>query len=255
MILAPAASSFHSQADFDVRCEWGAAGVALLAPGSDALVIVDVLSFSTCVDIAVSNGALVYPFRSNDKAATTYAAARGAIVAGPRDAEPGRYSLSPASLRAIPAGTRLVLPSPNGATLSMAAGSVPTFAGCLRNAAAVASAAGRMGRRIGVIPAGERWPDGSLRPAIEDLIGVGAIIAGLAGTRSPEAEVALQAFLWARPALGDHLARCGSGRELAARGFADDIALAAALDVSPSAPLLCDGAYGAYASGKAPVQL
>jgi hypothetical protein len=33
------------QADFEVRCEWGEKGILQLAPISDVLVIVDVLSF------------------------------------------------------------------------------------------------------------------------------------------------------------------------------------------------------------------
>jgi hypothetical protein len=60
---------FFNQQAFMIRCEWGACGVAHLVPESDAVVIVDVLSFSTCVDIAVGNGAIVYPYRWQDASA------------------------------------------------------------------------------------------------------------------------------------------------------------------------------------------
>ena len=156
---------FFDQREFDVRCDWGAAGLRQLAATSDAIVIVDVLSFATCVDIAVGNGASVYPYQWRDASAVAYAQSLGAVLASGRRQRPLGYSLSPASLLYIPAGTRLVLPSPNGATLSLATGQLPTFAGCLRNARAVAQALQRYGRRIGVVPAGERWEDGSLRPA------------------------------------------------------------------------------------------
>jgi 2-phosphosulfolactate phosphatase len=235
-------ADFFDQRPHEVRCEWGMAGVARLAPTSDAIIIVDVLSFATCVDVAVSRGALVYPYHTRGDPAAAFAATHGAFLAGGRDSSHG-YSLSPASLAVIPAGTRLVLPSPNGATLSLATEDTPTFAGCLRNARAVAEAAVRLGRRVSVIPAGERWPDGSLRPAAEDVIGAGAIVAHLPGTRSPEAEVALAAFTAARERLAEVLARCGSGRELIGRGFAEDLALAARLDVSDCAPRLIGGAY------------
>ena len=57
------------------------------------------------------------------------------------------YSLSPASLTAIPAETSLVLPSPNGSAISALAAQLgrPMLAGCLRNAAAVAAAAKQSG--------------------------------------------------------------------------------------------------------------
>lgn len=237
---------FYDQREFDIRCEWGAQGVAQLAPISDALVIVDVLSFSTCVDIAVANGAAVYPYLRRDESAQAFARARDAVLARPFDQAGDGYSLSPASLVSIPAGTRLVLPSPNGATLSLATGNTPTFAGCLRNAEAVAAAARTIGDRIGVVPAGERWPDGSLRPAIEDLIGAGAIVQYLDGARSPEAQLAEAAFLRFRDDLAGCLRRCSSGKELIGRGRPRDVELAAALNVSNCAPKMREGAYAPH---------
>ena len=230
------------QSEFDIRCEWGEPGVAHLAPACDVVVIVDVLSFTTSVEIATSQGAVVFPYRWQDESAVTFAAAVTAEVARAKRSGQG-YSLSPASLLHIPSGTRLVLPSPNGATLSLATGGTRTLAGCLRNARAVASAAQQVGRRIGVIPAGERWADGSLRPAFEDLIGAGAIISHLSGEASPEARAALAAYLDAKADLLHCLKGCGSGKELIERGFENDVRLASELDISACAPVLENGAY------------
>jgi 2-phosphosulfolactate phosphatase len=233
------------QQPFDIRCEWSLAGLRHLAENSVAVVIVDVLSFSTCVDIAVSRGAVVYPYRWRDASAAAYAQSLGAVLAERRRHTPG-YSLSPASLLHVPTGTRLVLPSPNGAALSTLAGQLPTFAGCLRNARAVAAVLPALGRCISLIPAGERWEDGSLRPAFEDLLGAGAIIRQLPGTRSPEAAVAEAVFLHFQHDVRACLQQCGSGRELISLGFADDVALAAALDASDCVPVLTEGAYVRY---------
>ena len=231
------------QSEFDVRCEWGLHGVQALAPISDVVVIVDVLSFSTCVDIATASGAVVFPYRFRDDTAGDYARARSALLARPRGAGGGAYSLSPGGLLEIPAGTRLVLPSPNGSTLSLATGATPALAGCLRNSRSVAACAGRLGRRVAVIPCGERWPDGSLRPAVEDLIGAGAIVRCLDGRKSPEARAAAAAFESSRGNLGSILAACASGQELIQRGFPRDVDLASRLDCSESAPLLHDESY------------
>jgi 2-phosphosulfolactate phosphatase len=175
------------QQEFDIRCEWGEHGVAVLAPTSDAVIIVDVLSFSTSVDIAVRNGALVFPYRWRDDRAAAFAVSVNAELAESRRTS-RRYSLLPASLLHIEPGTRIVLPSPNGATLTLAAQPTPVFAGCLRNAEAVALAARKVGPKLAIIAAGERWRDDhSLRPSFEDFIGAGAIIGCLGGRRSPEA--------------------------------------------------------------------
>lgn len=230
-----------TQSHADVRCEWGRRGIEALADYCDALIIVDVLSFSTTVCTAVERGATVYPYRWRDESAEQFAQRRGAKLAGAR--HEGDLSLSPETMRKLAGGDRVVLPSPNGSTLSTATESIPTFAGCLRNARAVAEAAASIGPSVAVIPAGERWPDGNLRPCLEDLLGAGAIIGCLAGSRSPEAQLAEDAFNAAADALLQRLTDCSTGRELEQRGFGHEIAFAAELNASPAAPQLVNGAY------------
>jgi 2-phosphosulfolactate phosphatase len=228
------------QAAFEIRCEWGMQGVLQLAPISDVIIVVDVLSFSTCLDIANSRGAIVFPYQWQDDA-KTYAQSIGAELADKRGN--GRYSLSPRSLIAIASGTRLVLPSPNGSTLSLATGNTPTWAGCLRNAKAIAAAAMNDGKYISVILAGERWADHSLRPCFEDLIGAGAILSYLEGNSSPEAQAAIAVFQRLQSNLKSLMKQCSSGQELIDRGFESDVDLASALNVSDCVPTLIDGAY------------
>ncbi|NEQ21084.1 MAG: hypothetical protein F6K28_18030, partial [Microcoleus sp. SIO2G3] len=152
------------QSEFELRCEWGEQGVAQLALISDVVVIVDVLSFSTSVEIATNRGARIFPYRWKDESIADYALSVNAELASQKRQANNGYSLSPSSLVDIPAGTRLVLPSPNGASLTLRTGQTPTLAGCLRNCKAVADFARTYGTKIAVIPAGERWEDGSLRP-------------------------------------------------------------------------------------------
>jgi 2-phosphosulfolactate phosphatase len=176
---------FWEQGEASVRLEWGEAGVRHLAPGVDAVVIVDVLSFSTCVDVAASRGAEV--------------------------------------LAAV-------------------------FAACLRNAAAVGARLSGRYERILVVPAGERWPDGTLRPTLEDLLGAGAAVGALGletlgGSVSPEAQSARVVFRAMRDQVPEVLAACASGRELIERGFPQDVTLAADLDVSRCVPMLRGTAF------------
>ncbi|RPJ51792.1 MAG: hypothetical protein EHM21_01860 [Chloroflexi bacterium] len=254
---------YYNQDEYQVRCEWGLEAVKRLAPTSSAVVIVDIISFSSCVDVAIARGGEVYPFRWKDERAVEYARSLGAILAASSRKDPAGFSLAPSSMLRLTPGTKVVLPSPNGATLSLATGITSTFTGCLRNAKAVAKAAAAVAaaafaeadtreRRITVIPAGERWDDGSLRPALEDWLGAGAILQalrdgeGFEGRLSPEAEAACAAFQHFRGKLFETLAACSSGKEAADRGSIADIRLAADLDSSQAAPILIESAYRAY---------
>lgn len=245
------------QRGFAFRFGWGAEGLTALAPACDVIVIVDVLRFTSAVSVAVAGGSIVFPYRWRDERAAGYAAERGALLAGRR--EDGPVSLSPTDLMSLPAGSRIVLPSPNGSTLSFQAHQLGTpfvLAGSLRNAGATARRARSLanGGPVGLIASGERWPGSSapLRPSIEDLLGAGAVLAALDPSGavggpgcSPEADAARAAFISARPRLAEALAGCSSGRELARIGFADDVAAAAELDAADVAAQLIDDAYTA----------
>ena len=222
---------------------WGLRGLQSLLPTSDVIVIVDVLSFSTAVDVAISRGAQVLPFPYGHSDAESYARRHGALLAQPRLAGGEQLSLSPETLKTVAHGTRIVLPSPNGSRLSRETGAVPTLTGCLRNAAPVAQAASSPGLSISVIAAGERWPDGSLRPAIEDLLGAGSIIQCMTTQLSPDAEAARSAYRALGDRIQDVIRESQSGRELIEAGFAGDVEIAIEADVSSVAPLLQGEAY------------
>jgi 2-phosphosulfolactate phosphatase len=242
-----------SQSTFEFRFDWGLDGLNALAPLCDVIVVIDVLRFTTVVSTALETGAVVIPFRWKDDRARAYADERDAVLAG--TSEDGGPSLSSTGLRGLDRGTRLVIPSPNGSTVSFAAAEqgVPfVLAGSLRNAGATARRARTLaqGGGIGVIACGERWGDGPLRPALEDLIGAGAVLHALDPSAaasppwsSPEARAARAVFVDARASLAPTLAQTASGRELIRRGWADDVAAASELDATPVAAQLIDGEF------------
>ncbi len=238
------------QLAYRVRFGWGRGAIDHLAAHSDVTVIVDVLSFSTCVDVAVGRGATVTPWEDDGDGARDEAARTGAVLAARRGREtPDRpYTLSPVSLLDLPPGTRLVLPSPNGAMLSRrTAGHGGTvLCGALRNRTAVGLAAAAAGRTISVIAAGEHWPDGQLRPGAEDLLGAGAILDAIGGDVSPEAWLAIATFRAAQDQLATLGADSEAGRELRDRGYPGDVDLAIELDASRAVPVLRGGQYVAH---------
>ena len=246
----------HRQAASALRLEWGPTGAAAVGPGCGVAVVVDVLSFTTTVTVAADRGVEVLPHRwDDDDAARAVADAHGATLAvGRSRAHPDEVSLSPRSVRRARNLRRLVLPSPNGSTISAGlADEVPdVVAVSLRNRRAVAGwlhdrRAADPDLRVAVVCAGERWPDGSLRPAVEDLWGAGALIELLVGGGwpdvAPEAAAAAAAFGALDGVVGPGLRACASGRELIDAGHPDDVEIAAELDRSASVPVLREGVF------------
>ncbi|GIE56341.1 2-phosphosulfolactate phosphatase [Actinoplanes octamycinicus] len=244
------------QERYRARFEWGLAGAEAVAAGAAFVAVVDVLSFTTALSVAVEHGVAVLPYPWRDDSAAEAAARHGAELAVGRSvAGPDEISLSPAAIRRVAAQRsieRLVLPSPNGSAISahLAGGradgsdGVTVVGVSLRNAAAAAVWVRERaaGRTVAVIAAGERWPDGSLRPAVEDLWGAGAFLDGF-GDRSPEAEVAVAAYRSVSDRLPEALAEAGSGRELAAIGFGDDVVIAGEVGSTDVVPVLHEGWY------------
>jgi 2-phosphosulfolactate phosphatase len=245
-----------SQDGYALRFDWGLSGSE--RSHADLAVVVDVLSFSTAVSIAVDRGMVVYPYRWADESAGTFARERDAFLAvGRLEAQRSGSltpSLSPSALLTCAPAPKLVLPSPNGSSICEALQhrKVEVAIGCLRNASATARHAQNAleaGQTVTFIAAGERWGAGNtLRPCLEDHLGAGAALATLAaagfGNRmSPEARAAALLFSAHAPILGQTIRDCVSGKELGARGFDSDLAAAIELDVSPHVPVLIDGAF------------
>ncbi|WP_063131816.1 2-phosphosulfolactate phosphatase [Nocardia fusca] len=242
------------QSGAGVRVEWGQAGARTLGPHSAALVVVDVLSFTTAVSVAVDAGTGVLPCPWRDGGAEEFAARHDAALAvGRRAISPERpWSLSPAALRGAPAPRRLVLPSPNGSAIAAAVSGVPVVAACLRNPSAVAAWLTQQGwgtadRPIAIIPAGEQWPgQDAVRPAIEDWVGAGMVVAALveAGAAPLSAEaLAAKALYDGITDVPGLVFECASGRQLADMGFGNDVAVATEMDTTTTVPVLTNGMF------------
>jgi 2-phosphosulfolactate phosphatase len=212
------------QSTYQVRFEWGVEGLARLAP-ADIVVVVDVLRFSSTVTDAVAAGAAIE-------------------LADAREW------------------------STNGADVAAAAGDALVLVGSLRNAAAVARAVQTVQERrqqrtsVAVIAAGERDAAGSLRFAVEDQLGAGAVIAALTDLgldhTAPEAAVAAEGFRALKRALRHLLIASGSGRELeigvastarmAQSGISPaSVVDAAVLDATDVVPALREGVFAPFA--------
>lgn len=248
------------QSGYGVRFEWGPTGARHLSREVSCLVVVDVLSFTTSVSVAVEAGTRVFPYPWRDGTATAFAEQTDARLAvGRRSVSTDTpWSLSPAALRRAPFAARLVLPSPNGSAISAAADDTTVVvAACLRNGTAVGAWLAEQGygtaeRPVGVIAAGERWPDGSLRPALEDLLGAGAVICSLdihgSGRTSLSIEAGTVATTFtASPDVAADVLASASGRELIDGGFPEDVAIATEMDASAVVPVLVGGAFVAAA--------
>ncbi|MBN9155062.1 MAG: 2-phosphosulfolactate phosphatase [Microbacterium sp.] len=202
------------QARYQVRLEWGAEGLARLAP-ADVVVVVDVLRLSTTVADAVSRGEHV------PLAAAEEVSINGAPIA-----------------RAAAASGAVVL-----------LGGLRNAAAVAR---AVRDEQHRRGARtsVTIVAAGERTAKDAAAPvrfAVEDQLGAGAVVdaLGVQGIdhTSPEAAAAAEAFRGLRGAVRHLLTASGSGQELIERGLRGDVLTAAALSVVDAVPVLRDGVF------------
>ncbi|NMP24764.1 2-phosphosulfolactate phosphatase [Sulfobacillus harzensis] len=210
---------------------WGEDGIQKTSQ-VDVVVVVDVLSFSTAVVVAVGRGTTVVPSRVSQNSP-------------PRGA-PG--SLSPHALRHLSLPDELVLWSDNGAAVAKGAGAHGgiVLAGALINAAAVGQVLRSCDRatRVVMAAAGERCSDGSLRYALEDLLGCGAILSHLDRDQMlPAARSARDAYESLAGQLDRSLAESASGIELRERGFSQDVAIASDIDAIGIVPMLRNGAF------------
>ncbi|WP_353807419.1 2-phosphosulfolactate phosphatase [Agromyces sp. SYSU T00194] len=245
---APQTDPFD-QTTYQVRLEWGDAGVDAVAAHADVVVIVDAVQFSTAVVVAAERGIAVAPWWG--EGAEARAAELGAELAD---------RPSTAALAAEPPadGDRIVVvPSVNGSRLAQRLADSPArvIAASLRNRAAVARyihayQEERQARTsIAIVAAGEQWPDGSLRVSVEDQLTAGAVVDALMELgidhTSPEAAVASAAYTGLGRAAHHLISATGSARELAADGRRADVAFATKVDVTRVVPVLQHGVFRA----------
>ncbi len=269
--------------------EWGVAGALAAPEDATTFVVVDILSFSTAVTLAVARGTEVVPCGDGRTARRLAGEVFGTALAVNRLsvdlAHP--WSLSPAHLSRAPFTPRLVLASPNGATVAaaLAAAGKLVVACSLRNVTAVGRwllgqgprldsplaeleleepspvAEGtppRAHRRLVVVAAGERWPDGSLRPALEDCLGAARLLQVLRDG-SPPVRLSPAAALAARSVSGmSPLEIAGlvrgsvSAAELQSAGYEEDVEMAVRTDADAVVPVLRPARRGAPAAGFRP---
>ena len=200
----------HDQSTYQVRLEWGPAGLARLAP-SDIVVVVDVLDSSTRAVEAAAAGEEILLDRLDPVVGEI------ARIAGP-DA------------------------------IVLAAGLVNARAVAEAVLAEQTRRAGRTS--VAIIAAGELVAAdaaGLVHPAVEDQLGAGAVVAALGDLgidhTSPDAAVAAEGFRALRGAVRHLLTASGSGRAMAARGERESVAGAAAHDSAGVVPVLRDGGF------------
>lgn len=209
------------QSAYQVRLDWGIAGITRLAP-ADVVVVVDVLHFSSTVVDTVASGAEVslaqaQEWSRNGAAVAAAASSAATVLVG--------------SLRNATAVARVV----------------QTIQERRQERTSVA-----------VIAAGEADAAGAQRFAVEDQLGAGAIILALSDRgidhTAPDAAVAAEGFRALRGALRHLIGASGSGRELAADAAATtrveesglvptSVTDAAVIDAVDVVPVLRDGVF------------
>jgi 2-phosphosulfolactate phosphatase len=219
-------SSALDQSRYQVRLEWGAAGLARLA-ASDVVVIVDALGFSTAVTDRIAAGESVSLATAVDLKPDA-----GALVTRRADATGAVVLLGCFRNAAAVAAAALAEQARRGARTSVAVIAAGEFAGASeRDPAHLIGDAGAS----------------PLRFAVEDHLAAGAIVDALGALgidhTSPEAAAAGESFRGLRGALRHLLSASGTGQQLTRTDLAAVVLHAAQIDATASVPVLRDGVF------------
>lgn len=202
----------HAQSEYQVRLEWGAAGLARLAP-ADVVVVVQTLGLSARALSACEQGGALDLADDEDPAASFAHAAQadGAHV--------------------VIGGLR------NAAAVAAHVMEVQRTRGVRTSISIVAAGYADDGDAAGV------------RFAVDDLLGAGAVVAALGDLgidhASPDAAVAGEGFRALGGAVRHLLTASGTGRAFAAEGRRDAVLAGASRDATTVVPVLRAGVVSA----------
>ena len=208
--------SFDDQSTYQVRAEWGVAGLRRLAP-ADIVIVVDALRFTTTVTDRIASGDVV-PLDDDAFAVSI----NGAVVAAAA-ADTGAIVLA-GSLRNAKAVADAVL--------------------AIQHERAARTS-------IAVIACGERVSRDSaeVRFAVEDQLAAGAIISALSDVgidhTSPDAAVMGEGVRALSRACVHLFLASASGRQLVEMGRRDEVVSAATRDAIDAVAILRDGVFEA----------
>ena len=246
----------HGQAAYAVRFDWGPTGAAAVAEGADLAVVVDVLSFTTTLTVAVERGMKVFPYRwkrlhrrgvrRRARRRLGGRPLRGVGRSACRRQRPGALAarseadgaalaerlldlLRPRRLGTHGGGCLSAQPHRRGRVARGQAGAVGPASPSSRPASAGPTArCGPRSRTCGVrVRCSPHWWSWASRPQP----GGRASGRGVPRRRTRT------------PLRTDELLACASGGELVAAGFGDDVLMAAELDVSDVVPVLAGEAF------------
>lgn len=194
--------------EFDIHCCWGFKLDDDVTIQYDVCIIVDVLSFSTSIDLLLSSKEYTNNFPVSDKLLN---------------------HLSSANLN---------IPSPVGLPVQLNLHQKPVLFGCLRNARAVAKVATQLGDSVLLIPVGDKLSEEEFKTCSEDYIAAGAIISYMKGVRSAESRAALDIYNSSKGNLEEMVKLSSSARHMMLGGFLAEVDLACQFNRSKHAPLL-----------------
>ncbi|MFJ4037314.1 2-phosphosulfolactate phosphatase [Microbacterium sp. NPDC090007] len=197
-----------AQSDYQVRLEWGRAGLRRLAP-ADVVVVVQTLGLSARALSVCENADALTP-------------APGVAVDIAREASEAGAHVIVGGVRNAAAVAAYVLDQQRARGRRTSIAILP-------------------------VGESEESGTDAVRFAVEDLLGAGAVIAALGDLgidhASPDAAVAAEGFRALGGAVRHLLTASGSGRALAARGGRDDVLAAAARDAASVVPVLTGGVF------------